>query len=85
MTNTKDLKTILDTPAEETHLISDNGERGPRIWVYRAMIERMLEYEDEVARGIRIPNYILEERRRAEATKQRRAQKRAKPQKEKTA
>lgn len=72
-------------PAEETHLISPTGERGPRISAYRAMIDRMLEYEDEVARGERIPNYILEQQRFEESLKQRRAQKRAKPKKEKTA
>lgn len=70
-----------EEPNEETHLILANGERGPRIAVYEAMIERMYEYYDEVERGERIPNYILEQQRfdALSKPKQKRATKRVTP------
>lgn len=46
---------------ERTHLVSETGERGPRLDVVLAMFERMLEYEEEVARGERIPQYVMKD------------------------
>lgn len=48
-----------DAPRHE-HLLSEAGERGPRVEVVLAMFERMLEYEEEVARGERIPQYVVQ-------------------------
>jgi len=69
---------MTTTDQSTTHLISQSGERGPRVDVVVAMFARMLEYEEEVARGDRTPNYILDDNRRAVAkdqliTKQRRS------------
>jgi len=46
---------------EPTHLLSETGERGPRLDVVLRMFERMLEYEEEVERGERVPCYILKD------------------------
>lgn len=54
-------KRPVSAEAKQTHLISKQGERGPRIDVVMAMFDRMLEYEEEVARGERIPQYILQD------------------------
>jgi len=43
----------------QTYLVSDSGEKGPRMDVVQRMFERMLEYEEEVRTGKRIPQSLL--------------------------
>lgn len=44
---------------EDVYLYDANGNRGPRIDVYRRMLARVIEYEEEVRDGIRTPVYTL--------------------------
>ena len=42
---------------------------GPRMDVVMRMLERVLEYEDEVRRGVRIPQSVLDQQARDAARK----------------
>lgn len=52
---------MTEKASQQTHLISATGERGPRLDVVLRMFDRMLEYEEEIARGERVPQYVMQD------------------------